>query len=81
MRELLWIPRDQVISRLREASWTYVRQTDRVISMRKKGHAISGWSISPIKDTLREDNVRNIFRQAEFPPEEIERFFDAATPV
>lgn len=37
MRELLWIPRDQVISRLREARWTYVRQTDWVIFMRKKG--------------------------------------------
>ena len=40
------------------------------------------WKVNiPNKDTLREDNVRTIFRQAEFPAEEIERFFDAATPV
>ena len=71
----------KVISRLREARWTHVRQTDKVIFMRQEG-SCHKWMVNILnKDTLCEDNVRTIFRQAEFPSEGIERFFDAATPV
>ena len=76
MREGVWVSRDQVRQRLKDAGWGYKRLGKRVEIWKKKG-GTQRLAVPPQKK-LPEISVRILFRQAGLSEEQIEAFFHNA---
>jgi len=72
MREPVWVPRDQVIQRIRQANWTF----------KKSGRKTDLWKLTgspqrlpvPKRKTFPENAVRIVLSQAGLSKEQIEEF-------
>ena len=72
----VWISRNQVIARLREANWQYSTQTKRVEIYKLKGSPKR--MDVPIKDYFPDVYARILLKQAGLTRDQIEEFLKAA---
>ena len=78
MRESVWVSREQVRQRLKDADWGFKRQGKRVEIWKKRGRT-QRLSV-PHQKKLPEVAVRALFRQAGLSEEQIDAFLhDAET--